>query len=566
MNLDVITNELIASRPYFSTFTPGPTSLIKTSGGAVGRTLSLGWKFRKQYKKAKKVANEAKRGVPADEIVGRFIAQYLITRATRPVKNQVTTVAVHMSRTDHDWTRKNGIGGRGWITRPGRYKMVIVFHDANRAGPHIDVHIDRVSVVYRVKPELYSQLKYNSDGMLTEKSRDLLIDHVRQEVAGNSRVPQNIDHSKSNAVASWTGGDPEEVGYGAGRTRQVVLQTEVDVYKTDWGHPIEMYAPAINPSSSLFMYRLYEGKNTGTPILIWGTKSANPPKLEDRLHLKMKDPDDIESLRSKADMSTSTAKYDGSSCYVVITPKGTTVWSPRTSKRTGKQIEYTFKLDGVAKTHTNNETIVGMGEVLFKSKDTGEYLPSALGSGILNSNALLPEEVEPEIRLYRIDRVGRNNTKDLEFWENRKLQQDVAKLNPDRLKVVDLMDPDTAHEKGFEGIVVIPEGGSVNDGFKVKYWQDPDDWRIDKVAFYPGSKGGLAGVVECTSLESGKKFNLGPGQVGNRQLTEAMMNDPETFEGSVIKVQSRRGHEGRASTMVGFHDDKGFSPEVLENL
>ena len=83
-------------------------------------------------------------------------------------------------------------------------------------------------------------------------------------------------------------------------------------------------------------------------------------------------PEDMSTLESKADMSTSTAKYDGSSCYFVITKDGTTVWSPRQSKVTGEQIEYTFKIDGIAIT-TSEQTIVGMGELLFKQKSLNPF-------------------------------------------------------------------------------------------------------------------------------------------------------------------------------------------------
>jgi hypothetical protein len=64
-----------------------------------------------------------------------------------------------------------------------------------------------------------------------------------------------------------------------------------------------------------------------------------------------------------------------------------------------------------------------------------------------------------------------------------------------------------------------------------------------------------------TSLESGKKFKLGPSQMGDQTLTRHMMDNPNLYEGSVVKVNSKRGHEGRASKVIGFHDDKGLAPQ-----
>jgi hypothetical protein len=38
------------------------------------------------------------------------------------------------------------------------------------------------------------------------------------------------------------------------------------------------------------------------------------------------------------------------------------------------------------------------------------------------------------------------------------------------------------------------------------------------------------------------------------------MANPDDYIGTVIRVNSKIGHEGRASKVVGFHDDKGFAP------
>jgi len=569
ISLSTVNAELVAARPYFSVISPSPGAAFTGRAGQVVKHGFTAWGYAK-------MARKWRQGTPASTLVGEKIANKSIGYTLKPVSKRVDRLHVLMPMIPpKDLLRKNGMGARSWINEPGQQQMVIVFHDANRAGPHIDVHIGRMSVIYRVKPEVYAQLRYNNKGYLTDDSKKLLMDFVREEIADGSRVPQNLDHSITNARASWVDGDPEGKNYGDGPTRQVISETTVDVIKTGPGHPIELYAPVLNPHRSQYIYQIYPGDGKSAPILIWGNRTSQPPVLEDRLHLKLMPVAKYNDISTDADLAAAsdldwdsvTGKYDGSSCYVVITKKGTTVWSPRQSVRTGEQIEYTHKLDGLAAT-TNDETIVAMGELLFKPEPTlkqrilrqePDYLPCASGSGILNSNEPLPDGIKPEIRLYRVDRVGRNKTGDLDFYENRALQEQVAQLDPEHLKVVELMTTEEADERGFEGFVIARTDGSVNDAYKVKWTTEADDWRIDVVDFKQGERGGTAGVIVCTSLESGKEFKLGPGQVGNRELTDAMAANPELYEGTVIKVESRRGHEGRAAKVVGFHDDKGLA-------
>lgn len=574
-----ITRGLVAGKPYFTSFTPGPQKLFLGTAAKVAKAAGTVWL-------GAKLGKDMIKGKPMSTIVGEQIGGRVIGKTISPVSSRVTRAHVKLPhQPKRDFWRKNGMGGRSWMTEPGRHEMVIIFHDANRAGPHIDVHLGHLSMIYKVKPDLYAQLRYNREGYLTEDSKKLIINHVRWEINNGSRLPQNLDHSLTNARSSWVDGDVEGVNYGDGKTRQVVDISTVDVYKAYADGPIEFYAPHLNPHRSMYLYQIYPGDGKRAPILIWGNKGTQPPKLEERLHLKMVDPKLIDTkLPEVADMSTATAKYDGSSCYVVISPKGTTVWSPRSSVKTGQQIEYTHKLNGIAMGASNGETIVAMGEVLFKPKQTPvqkllrqepEYLPCAQGGGLLNSNSVLPEGIEPEIRLYRVDQVGRRKMGDADFWENRKLQEQVAAMNPKHLKVVELMTPDEAQDRGFEGVVVAPlqtydtihvkdvdedwpvvGAGSINGGYKVKWWMDPHDWRIDDVGFFEGPRGGVAGVVTCTSLESGKRFYLGPGQMGDHELCYDMAANPDDYVGLTIKVNSRHGHEGRAAKMQEFHTDK----------
>lgn len=563
LNLDAVTTEFSSAAPLFKAVSPGTFSLIKHP---VMRTIGVGLMVHSHYRAVKQGADTA-------DIVGGFLAGRALRVVMAPPRKYVTAAHIHVRHmSPRDRMRVNGLGGHSWYYKPSRKELVMVFHNANRAGPHVDVHIGRLSLVYRVPQDVYDKLRYNPSGMLTENSRKVLTDFVRENLAGNKPVPQNLDHSRSNAVASWTGGDPEATGYGAGTTRQVFVHDEADVIKAHAHGPIEFYAPAINPNGLIYLYRLGEttsARETGgtkAPIIIAGYKNQNLPDLEDKLHLKMIDPSKLDELveKEKASLSTATAKYDGSSCYVVIDKKGTRVYSPRTSARTGDRIEYTPKLGALANV-TSEEPIIAMGELLFREKNhwpfgETEYIPQARSGGILNSHSILPGDVTPEIRLYRVDKIGRKGTRDLPYFENRRLQQRIAALDPTHLKVVEQMDPVEALDKGFEGIVLGDPNKPVDEFHKVKFWQDADDWRIDEVALGEGPRGGIAGVVHLTSLESGKKFKLGPGQIGNHELNRRMMEDPEHHVGSVLKVQSRRGHEGRAAKVVAIHDDKGTSP------
>lgn len=544
MDLAVINKNFVEAAPFYRSVNPNIPNLFRISfHRKVVKALFTMWRHRD-------VPARYRDGESAGSIVGDYLGSRIIKQFTGPVKGTVAQTHVHVARHPHDWRRKNGMGGRSWLYRPGRYKMVIVYHDANRAGPHIDVHIDRVSLVYRVKPELYSQIRYNREGYLTEESKKLIIEHVRNEVQNGSRVAQNLDHSKGNARSEWVNGDRTATTYGSGYTRQIVSETEVDIFKAHWNGPIEIYAPHISPHRAVYLYRIYPGQGKRAPILIWGQMSAGPPKLEDRLHLKMIDPRDMDKLLARADMDTSTLKYDSASCYFVIDKKGTTVWSPRRSVKTNEQIEYTHKVNGISSL-TSDTTIVGMGELLFVRD--GQYVSAAEAGGILNSQRVLPDDLKPEIRIYRIDRVGQTKTVDLEFWQNRHIQKQVAKLHP-QLEVVELGNLNEAIEKGFEGIVVAPQEGSINDAFKIKLWADEEDWIIKSVEFVPGEKGSVAGVVRAEF--NNKEFKLGPSQVGNQELTRQMMNNPEDYVGRTIKVESRKGHSGRAAKVKELHLDK----------
>lgn len=554
--LDDLEAELIESKKFAKSFLPGPAKLLAPEAQVVAKVYGVA---KKGVKYTVKFAQGESPSDIASSYIGETLGGKVIGRLIKHPQRWVMKAHLLVDDVPGGNKAKPMLTTRSWITKPSRQKMVIVFHDANRAGPHIDVHIGTLSVVYRVKPDLYEQLKYNREGYLTQKSQALLIQHVRDEIQNGSRVPQNLDHTATDARTAWVKGDTTSKEYGSGATRQVIAEAEVDVFKAGEDRPIEFYAPLLCPHRPVYIHKLYEGTDKRAPILVWGVKKFQPPEFEDRLHLKLIHPEDLDKLDLKADMSTSTAKYDGASCYILFTPKGTTVWSPRKSKVTGEQIDYTTKIHGLAEVKTE-QTTIAMGEILFYEKGHPGYLPAGMIGGILNSNMVLPENLVPEIRLYRVDRVGRKRVLDLPFWENRELQKELAKLDSKHLKVAALMSPEEAKARGFEGVVAVPRDAPITQGYKVKWWSDANDWAIERVAFKPGPRGGIAGVVWCVSLDSHKTFKLGPGQVGNHELCQEMMDFPERWEGTVLKVESRHGHEGRAAKVKGIHPDKGTNP------
>ena len=543
-------HEIGQAKPYFLAVSPGWPALFKSK--LAGR-IAMGISATKTAKRWQAGATDFA------GVLGGAIANQILQPVKNIIADPIGKAHQHLQRAPRkDPFRKNGLGGRGWLDTPGRYPMTIVFHDANRAGPHVDVHIGRLSMIYRVKPEVYEQLRTNGEDRLTKASKQLLLDFVREEIEENSRVPQNLDHSIANGKVEFFGGTREDSHYGAGLRREIIETGEVDVFKTGPGKPIEMYAPALIGDKPTYIFRLYNETQERNPILIWGKRSSGPPPLFDRLHLTLVQPDELEQLETKADMATSTAKYDGSSCYLVMSKRGTRVFSPRTSKKTGEQIEYTHKLGNIA-TNTAEQTTIAMGELLFVRRDwlgRKHYVSQSEGGGVLNANRVRPRNLEPEIRLYRVDKVGREVTVNENFWLNRQRQTAIARQSVG-IKVVELMHPNEARERDFEGVVVVPGRGSVNEGFKTKWWTDPHDWRIDRVDFHSGPTGKVAGVLRCTSLESGNTFKLGPGQVGDEAMTREMMRSPESYEGTVLKVHSRHGFEGRASRVVSIHTDKG---------
>lgn len=410
-------------------------------------------------------------------------------------------------------------------------KLVVVYHDADRAGPHADIHIGGISFVIRLPKDT---AKVGRTGSLTQAGKDAVLSYVREKIANGAMIPQNLDHTDSEARTQWTGSGEYANGYGAGPLRQIILDEPVEVITTHDGTS-RIYAPALNKHYNLFFHSL--GKVASVGLL-----NKDVPELKDKLHLKMTH--DRKEFLKKVDPKTITLKEDSAAAYIVETPKGTTVWSPRISKESGRRIEYTGKLPEIARIKGD---FIGIGELKFRRQD-GSYLSAAEAGGILNSDKVRPIELKPEIFLYRADKSEGKDVSNLKFFDNRKIQE---KQTNDFIKLVRFVGPD---HKGGEGLVGVPRGKSIDSAFKFPFAGGTDDWRVVDNRLGTGPTGRTAGVVEFESMGSGRRFLLGPGQIGpESRVREWASSD---IIGRVAKVRSKVGHEGRAAKFVEWHLDK----------
>lgn len=436
---------------------------------------------------------------------------------------------------------KNGFNGYSWFKERKNeaerqvQNMVVVFHDADRAGRHIDVHIGNVSFVVRIPNDQAGIVQVGRKGLLTKASQKSILGFLRDHIAAGKHIPQNLDHSPTNARMQWKSGGKGIDGYGAGKIRQVILEEPVEVFSTD-GETSKIYAPSLNKDFNLYFHRL--GKTVAV-----GPMKGDPPALKPKLSLKMVD--DLDAFLKKVDPNTLTLKEDAAAAYIVETPKGSTIWSPRISKETGRRIEYTGKVPELAAMRGN---FIGIGELKFRRPD-GSYLNSSETGGVLNSDKIRPHDLKPELFLYRADKIDGQDVSNLGFFSNREIQEGQTN---DFIKLVKLVSPDC--NEG-EGLVGVAPGGSINDGFKKKWSADPDDWEVIRNDLRYGPTGRTAGTVRFRSHSSGREFKLGPGQIGTEKRVKEWMSD-NNLVGRVAKVMSRRGHEGRAARFVEWHTDK----------
>lgn len=447
-----------------------------------------------------------------------------------------------------------GANYRTWITDNERInnriikKARIMYHDANKAGKHLDIHIGYLSFIYRIsgKP-VEKELKFINN-KLTKNSKNLLINHVKQEISKHARVPQNHDHTLSNANSNWL--IPTKIGYGSGKTRQEVLSEDIEIYKTS-NNTIHMYFPGLS-ETGIYLYKLYD---KSTPICIMGIENPKNINFEDRLHLKLLD---LNTFKSKIDPKTQMEKIDGASTYL-YSKDGIRLYSPRIGV-SGNRIEYTYKIPEICLENWKNKpTFTGMGELSFYKKgiisnlfgcNIFNRLTAAECGGILNSNKVRPKNIIPQIHLYRIDKFDNNNVIHLPFFNNRKLQK-IISHNSNIIKVVPRRSILLSKLLKMEGVVATGYNQSILDGYKYKNKGDEIDMIITSIDLYK-TKDRIAGTITCEY--ENKEYKFGPSQIGTFQKCNEFMNN--NYIGRTVKTQGFNGHIGRASKIISIHTDK----------
>jgi hypothetical protein len=564
--LGLIESQFVRVSPLFSTVALPKTLLFK--GKVAKRVVGL------TTVAISIVKNRNKKIKPISEELGNFFATVLVSSfASYSFNNSLRRVS---RRGMIKSMLRKSPGGKSWFDEKidmddGRMvkNMVVVFHDADKAKRHLDIHIGRISLIVRVsgKP-VEDSIKYNASGELTESSKIELINFLKDEISKKSMMVQNLDHSPRNVKMIWFKKERGPSGYGSGPTRQVILDEKVEILKvgTGDGKTTQMYAPSLN-KGILYMHRLRDVDSS--TVVVVGELKHDEPKLKDRLNLKMVNPEELSKFEESVDMSTVTRKYDGASAFYVMGKDGTTLWSPRISKETGMRINYSTKVPEIYRVHGDPSN--GIGELMFKWNykyshpkswvRNGTYLTSAQIGGILNSNKVRPENVIPDFRIYRVDHWDGEDVSDLPFLSNRNLQEVISKLSyfinvPELTRIVFRFD--------WEGVVGVPPGKSINEGVKVKWWGNENDWEVVSNSLKVGPSGRPAGFVTFRSLDSGKEFNLGPGQLGDTAFNDKLMVMDGQIIGAVAKIKSRLGHEGRASKFVNWHQDKGV--DVISSL
>lgn len=526
---------------------PGPNELIASAKIVL---------FMKRTRDIQRLGSLIASETPLADAVGDILSGKIINKVVlKHVRPMIKDAYNHVEATNISHLNN----GYGWINKSGRLKYAVVFHDADKAGAHLDIHFENgVSFIRRVKPHVYSKLRYGKDGSLTIDSKKSLMAFLDDEINNNTRTPQNIDHKwGSETHYLWMKRDDSRIAdgsYGAGNTRQIVSEGEVEVIKVsgEKGQTATLYMPDLDPHRLVYLHHLYPGTDKRAPIAIIGKTIKTAPKLDDKLHLKLVN--DLDTFKDKVGVGTTTIKYDGASAIIVSDKDSAVPFSPRVSKKTGEHINYLGKVPETAKIHTDKRWIV-RGELMFQDK--GKFIPAHEVGGILNSHSLRPRRLSPAIYIYRVEMADGVKTPKLTYEQNRNLLKEYRKLNPQLLHLPkELKHDEIDRVSNIEGFVGIPDGCSLDDGFKFKFLGDENDWKVTNIQLEEGRTGRTAGIVHFVSLESGKEFKLGPGQLGSEEFVRDIMARPDDYIDKVYKVSSRLGHEGRASKLVCEHMDK----------
>lgn len=545
-----ISRRLVQSYNSYSLFTP--TLPIKS------RIFKLSLRIIPLFKSVKNKK-------PIEEIIGQQIAGFFLNKIAFGHIRNLFIYSNNLVKVKHNNWKLFGLGAsrRNWIYEEESNfidkrlikRLVIIYHHAN-SKKHIDVHIGHLSLVYRVSGKSQIEnVKYNSKGYLTADSKEKLIQHIRNEIANNSRVPQNDDHTVSNALTSWKYDESRSnlKSYGQGPCREIIYDGKCEVYHPYLSSSLHIFAPILNSNQGIFIYKIYPGDKKTNPILIAGNLIPRTQKFADRLHLKLVEENQFKSITNN---STHTLKIDGGSCYLTSNGQGIKIFSPRISKITNKNIEYTYKAVSIANIQ-HPYTFNAMGEIVYEWNIP--FIPSFMKTlsaakigGILNSDSIMNRLVKPKIYLYRVDKFNGKNTHNLPFKENRKLQ---LLLKTKDLTVVPIFPIWLSKFLKLEGIVGVKNNESINDGYKLKFFSDPVDCICTKISLAINSNNNITGTITVKDPK-GKEFNLGPGSIGNYEENLNIINNNQEYIGRTAKIISRIGYTGRASVLDYWHIDK----------
>lgn len=444
-------------------------------------------------------------------------------------------------------------------------ERVIVYHEADRAGPHVESYllVDGKGYnlgVKRLRPEHLKNIKKNSKGYLTQSSKDYLINVLRTEFNNRAWLAQTTDHSPNEARMSWVEREYDS-GYGAGEMRQVLSDERVDLFKT--GQAIEWRDWTLNPHANAYVYGIMQpNERRSNRMLSLGFKETDYI-AQDRLHLKPHiGTQNFDRFKQAVGPDgIITIKEDGASFYFECGPKGTNYWSPRISKKTGRRISYNANVRDLVHVKCPTSTS-GMGELNYVDNNTGRVLTAHETGGILNRQAPIPDSVSPRLTIYRIDKVGRKEVFNERYSDNiLRCSSFVSGVHHPGIKVpirVSLQEAERA-AKHAEGLVGIPVNKPISEGHKYKPRGDTYDWTVDRVDLRPGPSGrdsAIAGVVWFKN-DNGDSFKIGPGSMGTFEVVNDIMLHPNNYVGRTAKVHGYQGHEGRAARFVEWHTDKG---------
>ena len=450
-------------------------------------------------------------------------------------------------------------GGKHTLPPAGRRRgqLIVVYHDADRAGPHAEMYLydpqgsgiaHNIGVIKLAKPA-----KLNNAGWVTNDERERIRKLIVAKGTGRDWIAFSTDHQADEAVSQWNQRELGPEGYGAGSLRQVIHVEDVEIHSD--GSTVEFVSWWLDGTRPCYVHVVFPRTNSrDSAVGVIGFRKLSEPKLEDRLHLTF-DGKDAAKFRRNLPGGRASLKIDGASAHFVSGPEGTRYFSPRESKETGRRIEYSFKL-GQLQDVKSEEPIVGMGELVFVDEH-GRELSSTEISGILNSDALPPANITPRLYVYRVDRVGRKDVLSEPYWEQNRPRCEAFAAKHRWLAVppeIQLDDIESTRDR--EGVVGVPAGCSILDGRKLKWRADERDVTVIEVDFKPGDKGGVAGVVWYEDpAQPGRRFKTASGF--SREEKQDMMAHPRKYEGRCMKISGYQGHGSRAAKFESWHLDKG---------